>query len=180
MRVLELCCGYGGWSMPFTQMGIECHGIDNKDFSRQYPGKFIKADIMDWKPEYFYDIILASPPCTEFSIAKKFGYGTQDERIGLDLVYRVFNIIEEIHPRYWLVENVPGLKQFFPKPAYEIAYDHKKNTKRACLWTNIRLDMLHPMRSYRKQDTIAGHQKPLRAVIPLELASEVAKAVMAS
>jgi len=170
----------GGWSDPFAVMGIECTGVDVKDFSSKYPGKFVQADVMDWKPEYFYDVILASPPCTEFSIAKKFGWGTQDERIGLAVVYRVFNIINEMRPRYWLVENVPGLADFIPNPKYTINYDKKRSAKKACLWTNIELGMLPPMRSYRKADMLNGNQKPLRGLIPLELATAVAEAVMIS
>ena len=60
MKVLELFCGRGGLSKPWVALGHDVTGIDIKDFG--YPGKFIKADLLDWEPNQDYDIVLASPP----------------------------------------------------------------------------------------------------------------------
>ena len=98
MKVLDLFCGLGGWSRAFAEAGHDCTGIDIKNIG--YPYRFIQADLNDWKPDQHYDVILASPPCIEFSQAKKWGQGTQDERIGLDLIYRTFYLIELIKPKY--------------------------------------------------------------------------------
>ena len=76
MKVLDLFCGLGGWSIPFIEAGYDCTGIDIKNIG--YPGNFIQADLNDWTSNQHYDIILASPPCTEFSIAKKWGSGSMN------------------------------------------------------------------------------------------------------
>jgi len=135
MKVLDLFCGLGGWSIPFNEAGHDCTGIDIKNIG--YPFNFIQADLHDWEPDQYYDIVLASPPCTEFSIAKKWGSGKQDERIGLDLIYRTFSLIHELKPKYYVVENVKGLTEFLPEPNDIIKYNRHKDGKTAYLWSNI-------------------------------------------
>ena len=66
------------------------------------------------------ELIWASPPCTEFSQA----YGApapkaqregRDFEPSLDLVKRAVEIIEELNPKYWVIENVVGaIKHFEP------------------------------------------------------------------
>ena len=135
MKILDLFCGVGGWSQAFAEAGHQCTGIDLHNLG--YPYKFIKADLFDWEPEEHYDIILASPPCSEFSIAKKWAWGTQDERIGLDLVYRTFYLIQKIKPQFWALENVRGLAEFLPPPNNILKYNTHKDGKAAYLWTNL-------------------------------------------
>jgi len=136
MKVLDLFCGLGGWSKAFHEAGHECFGVDIKNHGYKY-GKFIEADLNEWIPKQYYDVVLASPPCVEFSQAKKWGWGTQDERVGLDLVYRAFYLIQLIKPKYFVVENVKGLAEFFPAPADIIKYNRHKDGKAAYLWSNI-------------------------------------------
>jgi len=135
MKILDLFCGLGGWSKAFAEAGHNCTGIDIKNLG--YPYRFIKADLNDWTPDQHYDVVLASPPCIEFSQAKKWGHGNQDERIGLDLVFRTFYLIELIKPKYYVVENVKGLAEFLPKPADIVKYNRHKDGKAAYLWSNI-------------------------------------------
>ncbi len=174
MRVLELFCGLGGWSKPWIEAGHDVTGIDITDLG--FPGKFIKADLYDWEPTEHYDIVLASPPCTEFSIAKKWGWGTQDERQGLDLIYRTFYLISKIKPKYFIIENVKGLAEFLPPPQDIVRYGKKRNVKAAYLWTNIeKMGLLPPMASYRKHDDLKRSERALRGLIPIELAKAVMK-----
>ena len=138
MKILELFCGLGGWSKGFHDIfpDAEFYGIDIKDFG--YPYNFIKADLNDWKPDQEYDIVLASPPCTEFSTLKRTtGYSHYSERIGLDLVYRTFWLIDKINPKYWVIENVPGLGEFLPQPKEIVRYNHLRHGKKAYLWGNF-------------------------------------------
>src|SRR6267378_3618119 len=71
MKVLDLFCGMGGWSKPFIEDGDEVWGIDVKDF--HYPGILIKEDIRALDGYGFgdMDLIIGSPPCSEFSKAKE-------------------------------------------------------------------------------------------------------------
>ena len=106
MRILELFCGRGGWSKGFKKIfpDAQFFGIDLKNFG--YPFNFIKADLNDWTPDQHYDIILASPPCAEFSEVKRNCAQPYDERQGLDLVWRTFHLIEKMRPSFWIIENV--------------------------------------------------------------------------
>jgi len=169
MKVLDLFCGLGGWSRAFAEAGHDCTGIDIKNIG--YPYRFIQADLNDWIPDQHYDVVLASPPCTEFSIAKKWGWGTQDERVGLDLIYRTFYLIQEIKPKYYVIENVKGLTEFLPKPTDIIKYNRHKNGKSACLWSNIgKLEFFNSMIDCKIN--ITG-RKELRALIPYPLSKAV-------
>ena len=69
----------------------------------------IKIDIMDWnyreyEPHYF-DIIFASPPCTEYSIAKTTGF--RDIEGANKIVDRTWDIITYFMP-YVLVHREPS------------------------------------------------------------------------
>jgi hypothetical protein len=170
MKVLDLFCGVGGWSRAFADHGHECTGVDIKNLG--YPYRFIKADLMDWKPDQDYDVILASPPCAEFSLSKKWGWGTQDERQGLDLVFRAFYLIELIKPKYFIVENVKGLSNFLPPPVDIIKYNRHKDGKAAYLWGNIgKLGFLDSM--IDKKIDMNKDTKASRACIPYPLSKAV-------
>ena len=116
MKILELFCGRGGWSKGFKQIfpNAEFTGIDINDFSKIYPFEFLQKDLMDYTPEPIYDIILASPPCAEFSEVKRNCAHPYDERQGLDLIWRTHYILSVCKPRYWIIENVKGLAEFIP------------------------------------------------------------------
>jgi len=66
MKVLDLFCGMGGFSIGFHREGFECYGLDNVDVG--YPYELIKQDIRDYQPNgERFDVVVASPPCNEFS-----------------------------------------------------------------------------------------------------------------
>src|SRR5579872_1619607 len=116
MKVLELCYGLGGWSEPWLHCGHQVTGIDIKDLGKRHPNlRFIQMDMMDWKPDQHYDIVFASIPCREFCLPLKLLPSNRDERIGLDLVWKAYQLIQEIKPKYWLIENVKGLAEFIGK-----------------------------------------------------------------
>ena len=135
MKVLDLFCGMGGWSRAFAEAGHDCTGIDIKNIG--YPYHFIKADLNDWNPEQHYDVILASPPCTQFSKVNQNWNGKNNESKGLGLVFRVFALIDQIKPKYWIIENVKGLAAFIDKPTDIVRYGKTQNHKAAYLWSNI-------------------------------------------
>lgn len=71
----------------------------------------ILCDIMDWKYKCFppdsFDIIFASPPCTQYSIARTTGKLPRDIDGANKVVQRVLEIIRYFNPAVALIEN-PG------------------------------------------------------------------------
>ena len=103
MKLLELFAGTGSVGNVATTLGFEVVSLD-RDMDAT-----IKMDIMDWDylsssyaPGHF-DLIWASPPCTEYSIAKTIGI--RDIEGANKIVRRTLDIIDYFKPRWWIVEN---------------------------------------------------------------------------
>lgn len=175
MKILDLFCGLGGWSIPFAELGCECTGVDTRKLG--YPYRFIQCDILDWEPDQEYDVVLMSPPCSEFSTAKYFAHGTQKEHEGLDLVQRSLYLINVIKPKFWIMENVKHLSDFIGPPNDIVKYGKRWNRKKAYLWGNFpKINLLESVISYRTHD-FTKSSDPQRAMIPKPLAQTIAKAI---
>ena len=103
MKLLELFAGTGSVGNVATTLGFEVVSLD-RDMDAS-----IRMDIMDWDylsssyaPGHF-DLIWASPPCTEYSIAKTIGI--RDIEGANKIVRRTLDIIDYFRPRWWIVEN---------------------------------------------------------------------------
>ena len=70
MKLLEMFSGTGSVGTIAKDMGWDVVSLDLK-------GADINCDILQWKykknPVKYFDMIHASPPCIEYSIAKTFG-----------------------------------------------------------------------------------------------------------
>ena len=114
----DLFAGLGGWSIGFHREHFTCHGTDIIDVG--YPYDLTVCDIRDYHPNYKPDVIVASPPCTEFSQLtilswKKGQRGPPEPEKGIELVKEAIRIIKEVEPKYWLIENVWGsMKHIVP------------------------------------------------------------------
>ena len=99
--MLELFSGTGSVGKVAEQMGITVISLD-KDMEAD-----LQCDIMDWDyrelPRHMFDIIWASPPCTEYSRAKTCG--VRDIEGANKIVKRTLDIIEYFKPKYWIIEN---------------------------------------------------------------------------
>lgn len=124
MKVIDLFSGLGGFSQAFVDRG---HAVTRYDLDPQFKAvpHTVLADVLNLTADDLKgaDIILASPPCTHFSIAAVYrhwpkGIPTEETLQQIELVKHTINIIEEANPTYWLLENPVGkLRTVIGKPA---------------------------------------------------------------
>jgi hypothetical protein len=117
IKVLDMFSGTKSWSQAFRIHGHEIVTIDND--KKLEPD--ICADIMNLKAKDIgkFDVILASPPCNHFSVAsisKNWTGGkesyipkTPETQQAIELVKHSLDIIKEIDPKIWILENPMGV-----------------------------------------------------------------------
>lgn len=124
MKVYDLFSGLGGFSQAFVDRG---HNVTRFEYDRKFakvPHTIIK-DVWDLTANDLRnaDIILASPPCTHFSVAAVSrhwpkGEPTEATLQQIALVKHTLEIIEVANPKYWILENPRGmLRNVIGKPA---------------------------------------------------------------
>lgn len=103
--MLDLFSGSGGASRAALVRGWDVVRID-KD---EHAAVTIRADLRLWErvlsADDKFDLIWASPPCTQLSVANQ---KTRNVQAGLELVRVALEIIERLAPRWWVLENVHG------------------------------------------------------------------------
>lgn len=114
MRVLDLCCGLGGWSKGLATRTRWIEGIDIVDVGYPYALRLADVRTVSGYEYAGVDVVVASPPCGPFSRiaqlhALQMGRAHPDIEGGLEIVHACLRIIEEAQPRIWIMENVPGL-----------------------------------------------------------------------
>ena len=99
MKLLELFSGTKSVGKVAEQLGYEVTSLDLKNAD-------INCDIMNWNYTVYesghFDVIWASPPCTEYSCAKTVGVGYIDK--ANDIVLRTIEIIEFLNPKYHIID----------------------------------------------------------------------------
>jgi hypothetical protein len=115
LKVYDLFSGLGGFSQAFVDRGHNVIRYDNDPQFEEIPHTLIK-DILDLQPHDIddADIILASPPCTHFSVAAVYrhwpkGIPTEATLEQIELVKHTIKIIKEANPEYWILENPRGM-----------------------------------------------------------------------
>jgi len=117
IRVLDLYCGMGGLSLGFA-LAIENAEILALDIDRDAVATYnynlsrlgASAEIQDvlkWRPGGEFDIVMGGVPCQPYSLANTKRRG-KDHPLYPTLP-RFFDVVLELKPKVFLMENVKGL-----------------------------------------------------------------------
>ena len=116
MNVLDLFSGIGGFSLGLERAGMKTVAFCEVDkkcqqvLKKHWPGVPIFDDVSNLKGEDIeetVDVICGGFPCQDISLAGK-GAGLEGKRSGLWSEFK--RLIEEIKPRYAIIENVSALR----------------------------------------------------------------------
>ena len=161
MKTLELFAGSRSFSKVAESYGFKTYTTDNQDFDKIdqvcdiFDFDLQKAiDILDGYP----DIIWASPPCTTFSIAS-CGYHWNKDRTpkterckkGIKIIEKTIDIISELQPAFWFIENPRGLlrkqkmMELLPRKTVTYCSYGDIRMKPTDIWTNFHLWKPKPM-----------------------------------
>lgn len=198
MRALDLFCGLGGWSDGLSLEGFEVLGVEIlPKIAELYKHPVIVSDVYDLDPNDFkgYDLIVGSPPCRDFSsLGKVFGHRWRrppdPEGEGMKLVNVFLRFIAMAKPKFWLMENVPGLEKYMASPPRCVSYIGA--SMRRAFWGNFPAFLVP--RDYNKkrfyiQGKFSVHDnktyprkmaKWLMAKIPLPTSRALGRAVMSA
>lgn len=118
MRAIDLYAGIGGWSLGLRLAGVEVvasyewwqPAVDTHNGN--HGGSLKPTDVRQLRLEDLpaeIDLVVGSPPCTEFSYSNRGGGGDLDE--GLKDLVRFLEVVEHLKPKFWALENVPRVAQ---------------------------------------------------------------------
>ena len=125
--MLDLCCGKKGASQAFTDWDVVTVDIDPK-FNPD-----IVADINDLHLDGTFDLIWASPKCTDYSKrslpASWKCNGGKHQEPDMRLFLNCYRIIRYLNPRWWIIENVVGAVGYFSLVLRDVCAPGKDYTK---------------------------------------------------
>jgi len=167
MKVLDLFCGLGGFSQAFRDRGHKVVGVDINPSVKPD----IVADILTFDTDEYFDVVLASPPCQEFT--KDFlpwRKGNPD----LKLVFATLRVIDKVKPKYWVIENVIGAVKYF-KP---ILGNYRLRCGSRYLWGNFPLFKVDHKKCFGKWRIPPSENRSLiRSKIPYEISFKLCVAI---
>jgi len=122
--ILDLCGGTGAWSYPYRVAGYDVR-IITLPFYPLFDNK--PGDVRDFEPPTDVYGIIASPPCDQFSLARRNAKTEADFVAGLEIVNACFHIIWKCRLmgklKFWAIENPVGyLRQFIGKAPFRFEH----------------------------------------------------------
>lgn len=167
--MVDLFSGLGGASEAFIQdLNWEVLRFDNNPLLMEVPNTIIQ-DINDLTPnqcELFVDLVWASPPCVEFSGGFNSPKSKASRTIGLEnykpdmsLLCKAIELIAQIKPKYWVIENVAGSIRYFK----EFLGEPRQIIGPYVLWGNFPMIELDSSAIISKQYKDTNSRDPLRS-----------------
>lgn len=175
--VLSLFDASGEWSQPWVDAGYEVHRFDIQD----------GADINDFSVEHLIerlgieraDVILAAPPCTDFSSSGAHAWAKKDAdgrtKASIELVRQTLRTVELFKPAVWVLENPVGRIQrltSLPKPTLTFQPHNFGDpyTKRTLLWGDFQAELplanVNPSDGSKITRKLSGSDKYGRSLTP--------------
>lgn len=126
LKAVDLYSGIGGWSLGLRLAGIEvvasydCWGPANET---NFKNNHHQAQTVDIRRLSFadlpngIDVVVGSPPCTEFSFSNRGGNGDLED--GLEDIITFLKIVDHLKPQVWAMENVPRVAAIIDKEIRE-------------------------------------------------------------
>lgn len=113
LRVLDLYAGLRGWSSAFADRGHHTFTVELESaFSPDLVADISKLTADDLGGAGEWDIVLASPPCTHFSVMQIGRHWNKDNTPktveasqSLDLVLHTIKLIRDLQPSTFIIEN---------------------------------------------------------------------------
>lgn len=140
MRCIDLFAGVGGLTRGFEAAGwetvaaVEWDAVACRSYRQNFPdvelieGDVTLADLSKWRRKV--EVVAGGPPCQPFSVA-----GLQrSHRDTRNFIPAFINVVEDLQPDAFVMENVPGLEtprhrpyllavvQFLAELGYEVSY----------------------------------------------------------
>lgn len=198
LKVLDLFSGLGGFSEAFYLNHDEVLRIENNPLLSSVPGTemmdvlklrdLIKSSLEegDLLPHLLQlDVILASPPCYDFSLAYSAPQAIASRNGEFDsyapdmeLVEATLEIIEILKPRYFIIENVRGSIRHFEKIGLTPTMKHQAYV----FYGKFPKFSIPKLESKAKKGNRIAHGNPLRAnhraLIPLPVSESLRNAIL--
>jgi site-specific DNA-cytosine methylase len=102
--MLDLFSGTGSTAKIFRAKGYEVTTLDNNPkFKPDILTDIMGCNFVEAIPEDYFDVIIASSPCTEYSVAMTCR--ARDLEMANEIIQRTIDIIDHFQPRHWFIEN---------------------------------------------------------------------------
>jgi len=153
MKTIELFAGTGSFSQVMRSNDHSIFQVEK--FPHRNNLVDLAVDVRRLRGEDFpseCDMLWASPPCTAFSIAsvshhwetiseKERHPKSETARLGLELMRHTIQLITEIQPKWWFIENPRGMmRKVFDSHALELGLTgYERKTVTYCQYGDTRM-----------------------------------------
>ena len=126
LRAIDLYSGIGGWALGLELLNIQVvNSYEWWDSAIETQVNNLgagaeKVNIRELKLTSLprnIDIVVGSPPCTQFSYSNRGGGG--DINDGLKDIVKFLEVVKYLKPKYWAMENIPRVAKIIEQEIKE-------------------------------------------------------------